>query len=72
MRPALRLSRWVSQKRGDGDVDDALVVQPCAELGNAGLIDLVVTIGCYQLLRSFCGLPRIKVDEGVAHVPFND
>ena len=42
-----------------------------AELGDAGLVDLVVMIGYYQLLGSFCAVLGIEVDESVAHVPFN-
>ena len=67
--PALRLARLVAS--GD-DVDDALVAELRAELGEAGLVDLVVMIGYYQLLGSFCAVLGIEVDESVAHVPFND
>ena len=67
--PALRLARLVAS--GD-DVDDALVAELRAELGDAGLVDLVVMIGYYQLLGSFCAVFGIEVDESVAHVPFND
>ena len=67
--PALRLARLVASGE---DVDDALVSQLRAELGDAGLVDLVVMIGYYQLLGSFCAVLGIEVDESVAHVPFND
>ena len=42
-----------------------------AELGDAGLVDLVVMIGYYQLLGSFCAVLGIEVEDSVAHVPFN-
>ena len=66
--PALRLARLVASGE---DVDDALVAELRTELGDAGLVDLVVMIGYYQLLGSFCAVLGIEVDEGVAHVPFN-
>ena len=67
--PALRLARLVASGE---DVDDALVARLREALGDAGLVDLVVMIGYYQLLGSFCAVLGIEVDESVAHVPFND
>ena len=67
--PALRLARLVASGE---DVDDALVAQLRAELGDAGLVDLVVMIGYYQLLGSFCAVLGIEVEHSIAHVPFND
>lgn len=66
--PALRLARLVASGE---DVDDDLVAGLRAELGEAGLVDLVVMIGYYQLLGSFCAVLGIEVDDSVAHVPFN-
>ena len=66
--PALRLSRLVATGE---DVDDALVAELRESLGDAGLVDLVVMIGYYQLLGSFCAVLGIEVEESVAHVPFN-
>ena len=40
-------------------------------LGDAGLVDLVVMVGYYQLLGSFCAVLGIEVEKSVAHVPFN-
>ncbi len=67
--PALRLARLVASGE---DVDDDLVAGLRAALGEAGLVDLVVMIGYYQLLGSFCAVLGIEVDGSVAHVPFND
>ena len=66
--PALRLCRLVASGE---DVDDALVAALREALGDAGLVDLVVMIGYYQLLGSFCAVLGIEVEESVAHVPFN-
>ena len=66
--PALRLSRLVAT---GADVDDALVADLRTSLGDAGLIDLVVMIGYYQLIGSFCAVLGIEVEDSVAHVPFN-
>ena len=66
--PALRLARLVAEGE---DVDDALVAALRTELGDAGLVDLVVMIGYYQLLGSFCAVFGIEVDPSIAHVPFN-
>ena len=66
--PALRLCRLVASGE---DVDDALVAALRAELGDAGLVDLVVMIGYYQLLGSFCAVLGIEVEESVTHVAFN-
>ena len=66
--PALRLSRLVATGE---DVDDALVAELRQSLGDAGLVDLVVMIGYYQLIGSFCAVLGIEVEDSVAHVPFN-
>ncbi len=66
--PALRLCRLVASGE---DVDDALVADLRAALGDAGLVDLVVMIGYYQLLGSFCAVLGIEVEPTVARVPFN-
>ena len=66
--PALRLCRLLA---GGEDVDDALVAGLRESLGDAGLVDLVVMIGYYQLLGSFCAVLGIEVEERVTHVPFN-
>ena len=66
--PALRLCRLLASGE---DVDDALVAELRAALGDAGLVDLVVMVGYYQLLGSFCAVLGIEVEESVAHVPFN-
>ena len=66
--PSLRLCRLLASGE---DVDDALVADLRAALGDAGLVDLVVMIGYYQLLGSFCAVLGIEVEDSVAHVPFN-
>ena len=66
--PALRLCRLVASGE---DVDDALMTDLRAALGDAGLVDLVVMIGYYQLLGSFCAVFGIEVEPTVARVPFN-
>ena len=66
--PALRLCRLVASGE---NVDDALVADLRERLGDAGLVDLIVMIGYYQLLGSFCAVLGIEVEERVAHVPFN-
>ena len=66
--PALRLARLVAS---GADVDDALVAGLRESLGDAGLVDLVVMIGYYQLLGSFCAVLGIETEETFAHVPFN-
>ena len=66
--PALRLCRLVASGE---DVDDALVAGLRESLGDAGLVDLVVMIGYYQLLGSFCAVLGIEVEDSVARVPFN-
>ena len=66
--PALRLCRLVASGE---DVDDALVADLRDALGEAGLVDLVVMIGYYQLLGSFCAVLGIEVEPSVARVPFN-
>ena len=66
--PALRLARLIAE---GADVDDALVADLRVSLGDAGLVDLVVMVGYYQLLGSFCAVLGIEVEESVAHVPFN-
>ena len=68
MGPALRLCRLLASGE---DVDDALVAELRAALGDAGLVDLVVMVGYYQLLGSFCAVLGIEVEKSVAHVPFN-
>ena len=52
-------------------MDDALVAQLREDLGEAGLVDLIVMIGYYQLLGSFCAVLGIEVEDSVVHVPFN-
>ena len=66
--PALRLCRLLASGE---DVDDTLVAGLRGSLGDAGLVDLVVMVGYYQLLGSFCAVLGIEVEERVAHVPFN-
>lgn len=66
--PALRLARLVASGK---DVDDALIADLRESLGDAGLVDPVVTIGYYQLLGSFCAVLGIEVDHSMSHVPFN-
>ena len=66
--PALRFCRLVA--RGE-TVDDTLVARLRAALGDAGLVDLVVMVGYYQLLGSFCAVLGIEVEPGIARVPFN-
>ena len=66
--PALRLARLIA--RGE-DVDDTLVADLRRSLGDAGLVDLVVMVGYYQLLGSFCAVLGIEVEPSVARVPFN-
>ena len=66
--PALRLCRLLASGE---DVDDVLVADLRESLGEAGLVDLVVMIGYYQLLGSFCAVLGIAVEDSVAHVPFN-
>ena len=67
--PALRLCRLVASGAA---VDDALVEELRAALGDAGLVDLVVMIGYYQLLGSFCAVLGIETEPDIARVPFND
>ena len=52
-------------------MDDALVADLRAALGDAGLVDLVVMVGYYQLLGSFCAVLGIEVEPSVARVEFN-
>lgn len=67
--PALRLCRLVASSEG---VDDALVEELRTALGDAGLVDLVVMIGYYQLLGSFCAVLGIETEPDIARIPFND
>ncbi len=67
--PVLRLSRLVASGE---DVDDALVDTLRAALGDDGLVDLVVMIGYYQLLGSFCAVLGVEVEPNFPRVPFND
>lgn len=66
--PALRLCRLVASGEA---VDDALVEELRAALGDAGLVDLVVMIGYYQLLGSFCAVLGIETEPDIARVPLN-
>ena len=65
---ALRLARLVAT---GADVDDALVASLRSALGDAGLVDLIVMVGYYQLLGSFCAVLGIEVEPSVDRVPFN-
>ena len=67
--PALRFCRLVATGE---KVDDALIDELRQSLGQQGLVDLVIMVGYYQLLASFCAVLGIEVEEAVAHVPFND
>ncbi len=66
--PALRLCRLVAEGK---PVDDTLIARLRETLGDAGLVDLVVMIGYYQLLGSFCTVLGIETEPSVARVPFN-
>jgi 4-carboxymuconolactone decarboxylase len=66
--PALKFCRLVASGE---NVDDALIEELRATFGNNGLVDLLVMVGYYQLLGSFCTVLGVETDERVARVPFN-
>lgn len=66
--PALRYARLMSEGR---EIDDALLAELRDALGPAGLVDLTIMVGYYQLVASFCAALRVPLDEGVKDVPYN-
>ncbi|MCZ6591122.1 MAG: hypothetical protein O7G13_16035 [Alphaproteobacteria bacterium] len=65
--PALRFSRLVANNEA---VDDALIDEIRASLGDQGLIDLTVMVGYYQLIGTFCTTLHVPIEEGLERPPF--
>jgi 4-carboxymuconolactone decarboxylase len=66
--PALRYARLLAE---GNEADEALVAELREALGAAGLVDLTVTVGYYQLVGSFCAALRVPLEDDVAEVPYN-
>ena len=60
--PALRFARLLAAGK---TVPDTLIDSLRESLGDAGLIDLTVMVGYYQLLATFCATLGIEVEEAV-------
>lgn len=67
--PALRYARLLAEGKEPGD---ALAAELREALGTAGLVDLTVMVGYYQLVGSFCAALRVPLEDGVADVPYNN
>ena len=65
--PALRFSRLVANNEA---VDDALVEEIRASLGDQGLVDLTVMVGYYQLIGTFCTTLQVPIEDGLVRPPF--
>ncbi|MDH3739437.1 MAG: carboxymuconolactone decarboxylase family protein [Alphaproteobacteria bacterium] len=65
--PALRFARQVANNEA---VDDALVEEIRASLGDQGLVDLTVMVGYYQLIGTFCTTLHVPIEETLARPPF--
>jgi len=65
--PALKYARLVATNQ---PVDDALVEQIRASLGDQGLVDLTVMVGYYQLIGTFCTTLHVPIEAGLARPPF--
>ena len=65
--PALRFSRLVANNE---PVDDALIDEIRASLGDQGLVDLTVMVGYYQLIGTFCTTLHVPIEEGLERPPF--
>lgn len=63
-----RFSRLVAANE---TVPDALIEDIRASLGDAGLVDLTVMVGYYQLVGSFCRVMGLTLEPEVKFVPFN-
>lgn len=66
--PALRYARLLAEGRDPGD---ALVAELREALGAAGLVDLTIMVGYYQLVGSFCAALGVPLEEDVRDVPYN-
>jgi len=66
--PALRYARLLAEGEEPGD---ALVAELRHSLGAAGLVDLTVMVGYYQLVGSFCAALKVPLEEDVEEIPYN-
>ena len=65
--PALRFSRLVANNE---TVDDALIEEIRASLGDQGLVDLTVMVGYYQLIGTFCTTLHVPIEDTLERPPF--
>ncbi|NKB48337.1 MAG: hypothetical protein GKS02_03120 [Alphaproteobacteria bacterium] len=65
--PALRFARMTANNEA---VDDALVEQVRASLGDQGLVDLTVMVGYYQLIGTYCTTLQVPIEDGLERPPF--
>jgi len=64
--PALKFSRITANNE---DVDDALIEQVRASLGDQGVVDLTVMVGYYQLVGTFCRVLEVPIEDNMARIP---
>ncbi len=65
--PALKFARLVANNEA---VDDALVDEIRASLGDQGLVDLTVMVGYYQLIGTFCTTLHVPIEDNLERPPF--
>ncbi len=65
--PALKFARLVANNE---PVEDALIEELRASLGDQGLVDLTVMVGYYQLIGTFCTTLNVPIEEGLERPPF--
>lgn len=66
MGSALKFSRMTGNNE---DVDDALIEQVRASLGDQGLVDLTAMVGYYQLVGTFCRVLQVPIEDNMARIP---
>lgn len=64
--PALKFSRITA---ANGEVDDALIEDVRASLGDQGLVDLTVMVGYYQLVGTFCRVLQVPIEDNMVRAP---
>ena len=67
--PVLRFSRIVAT---NGKVDDGLIEEIRAFLGDKGLVDLTVMVGYYQLVGTFCTTLQVPIEHSIERTPMPD
>ncbi len=65
--PALKFARLTATHQ---PVDDELIGELRASLGEPGLVDLTVMVGYYQLIGTFCTTLQVPIEDGLERPPF--